>query len=152
MSYKNIEKCVAYNAEEKRYRFRKMINGNLKDYYAKTYEEIMQIKEQVEIVAEKNRKNKFKQKLKDINEGYVYIISDGQFCKIGVANNVDERIKTLQIGNPNKITLLASLLCKNPYTIEKFLHLLFATKHVSGEWYDILFLFNDEDLNDGFTD
>jgi hypothetical protein len=108
-----------------------MINGNIKDYYAKTYEEILQIKEQVEKIAEKNRKSKFKQKVKDINEGYVYIVSDGHFCKIGVANNnVDRRIKDLQTGNPNKIVLLTSLLCKNPYTIEKFLHLLFTLRYL----------------------
>ena len=145
MSYKNIEKGIAYNAEEKRYRYRKMINYKRKDYYAKTYEEIIQIKEQVEKIAEKNQKSKFKQKLKDISEGYVYIVSDGRFCKIGVANdNIDGRIKSLQTGNPNKITLVTSLLCKNPYAIEKFLHMLFSTRRVSGEWYDILDLFENE--------
>lgn len=145
MSYTYLEKCIDYNAETKNYRLRKMIDGKRKDYYAKSYEEIIQIKEQVEKVEKKKEKNKFKQKLNDINEGYIYIVSDGHFCKIGVANdNVDERIKGLQTGNPNKIILLTSLLCKNPYTIETFLHSLFSTKHIHGEWYDILELFEEK--------
>ena len=122
-----------------------MIDGKRKTYYAKTYEEIIHIKEKIEWVAEKNKKSKFKQKINDIDEGYVYIVSDGNFCKIGVTNdNMDKRIKKLQTGNPNKIVLLTSLLCKKPYTTESFLHSLFKTKHVYGEWYDILDLFEEE--------
>lgn len=145
MSYTYIEKYIDYNDETKNYRLRKTIDGKRKDYYAKSYEEIKQIKEQLEKVEKKKEKNKLKQKLNDINEGYVYIVSDGHFCKIGVSNDdVNERIKKLQTGNPNKITLLTSLLCKKPYTIESFLHSLFVTKHVHGEWYDILDLFEGE--------
>lgn len=147
MAYQRIEEGINYNTETKLYRYRKTIDGKRKEYYAKTYEEIIQIKKKVNDLIEKRQKSIFKQKINDISEGYVYIASDGNFCKIGVTDNdVNTRIKKLQTGNPNKITLLTSIACKHPYTIESFLHSLFVTKHIHGEWYDIL------DLFEGVTD
>lgn len=73
------------------------------------------------------------------NNGYVYFVSDGKYVKIGVATGtVEERLKALQTGNPNKLVVLNSLLVDNPFEVESNYHLLFKNKHINGEWFDIL--------------
>ena len=39
---------------------------------------------------------------------YVYLVTDGLAYKIGVTNNLEQRVSQLQTGNPNKIRLIAS--------------------------------------------
>ena len=62
MAYQRIEEGINYNTETKLYRYRKTIDGKRKEYYAKTYEEIIQIKKKVNDLIEKRQKSIFKQK------------------------------------------------------------------------------------------
>ena len=73
---------------------------------------------------------------------YVYFIQEGKgnhgHIKIGKSRNVNERLKSLQTGNPRKLTLMASIRCKtanDAYRLEKKLHKKFKSHHVRGEWF-----------------
>lgn len=63
-----------------------------------------------------------------MNKGYVYLLmsvdsSDEITYKIGITRrDINKRIKELQTGNGNKITLLKSYRTKNFLKVERFLH------------------------------
>lgn len=63
-------------------------------------------------------------------------------CKIGRSKNVRERISSLQIGNPNKITLIAQYECYNSVGLESIAHKKYENHCVGGEW----FKFTDSEL------
>lgn len=70
--------------------------------------------------------------------GYgVYLITDGEYVKIGVAKDVFARIQDLQIGNARKLTLIIYEKFANAYEIECMLHSKFSNKRIIGEWFDI---------------
>ena len=79
--------------------------------------------------------------------GYVYLIkeeeSDDNKYKIGMTNKtLEERMNSLQIGNPNKLVLIDYYQSKNPRDIEKTLHNLLRNKNILREWFDL----NDDDV------
>lgn len=70
-----------------------------------------------------------------------YFISDGEYVKIGISNNVRYRMSMMQTGNAKKLLLLACF--DFPFrdlaaTTERLLHIKYKNKRISGEWYDIL--------------
>lgn len=81
----------------------------------------------------------------------IYIISDGSlFVKIGKADDVDKRIKTLQCGNPNQLLCLMQIKVYDTKKIvdpdihlEQSLHRFYANHRVylndgtPTEWFDI---------------
>lgn len=79
--------------------------------------------------------------LDDDNFGsIVYFISDGEFVKIGKADNVEKRLKTLQTGNPKPLKILKTIPCnsaKEAYDLEFFFHALLKDHKSNGEWYKL---------------
>lgn len=74
----------------------------------------------------------------------LYLISDGEFVKIGVSSDPEYRKSILQIGSSRELSLLASF--SGAEKEEKELHKKFAEKHERGEWFklsseDVLFIF-----------
>lgn len=70
----------------------------------------------------------------------VYFISDGEFCKIGKADNVDVRLKQLQTSNAKPLFVIGYIPCKNPTSAlrkEDAFHMKFSKSKASGEWYKI---------------
>ena len=68
----------------------------------------------------------------------VYLITDNNgFTKIGVANDADARLKELQTGNANKLTILRVFFLRrvNDYDIEKALHFRYKDCRACGEWF-----------------
>jgi len=65
----------------------------------------------------------------------VYIITDGDVCKIGVTTNLIHRLKCLQSGYPKPLKVLAC--CSGSYNLEKKLHEMFNDHHRLGEWFDL---------------
>ena len=55
--------------------------------------------------------------------------------KIGIATNVQKRMKQLQTGCPYPIELFAAVKCIDPRTIEKDLHLMLDFYRQQGEWF-----------------
>lgn len=84
-------------------------------------------------------------------EGYVYLLTstdiNGEISyKIGITkNDIKKRIKQLQTGNPNEITLHSFYKTKHYKLLEKWLHRKFNTKktEMHNEW----FFLNIEDVN-----
>lgn len=74
------------------------------------------------------------------NEGYIYLISDGTYTKIGKTSGCPlKRLRSLQTGNPNKLTLLHVIACSSPIEIvERRLHDMLWQHRVHrmrGEWF-----------------
>ena len=74
---------------------------------------------------------------------YVYFIQEGKgkcgSIKIGKSKDVAKRLKSLQTGNPRKLTLMALIKCKTPndaHRLEGKFHLMFKTDGVRGEWFN----------------
>lgn len=71
---------------------------------------------------------------------YVYFILDlaSNAIKIGKANDIDDRISTLQTGNPNLLSLIHYVECQTEeqsFYLEKKYHKIFKHLHLSGEWF-----------------
>lgn len=74
-------------------------------------------------------------------KSFVYFISDGEKVKIGKANNVESRLKSLQTSHAKELSLIKCIKCKNEesaYKKEKQLHKKFDEFRITGEWFDIL--------------
>ena len=73
--------------------------------------------------------------------GYIYLImesSDEEKYKIGRTNqNIEERMRNLQTGNPNELTLISYYETKYPIMLEKMLHIKFKSKNILNEWFDL---------------
>lgn len=64
----------------------------------------------------------------------VYFISDEQgYIKIGVARNVDSRLKSLQTASRQELTLVGAV--EGSYKDERRYHQMFADLRVRGEWF-----------------
>ena len=72
------------------------------------------------------------------NKSYVYFITDGEYVKIGVSNNVLKRIASLQTANARVLRLLDYKSSSDPYQLEDELHHKYRKYLVHYEWYNIL--------------
>jgi hypothetical protein len=68
----------------------------------------------------------------------VYLIrgNDGRY-KIGIAKNPKQRIRQLQTGNSDELTLIETYQSENASKIETALHNRFSHVRQSGEWFDL---------------
>lgn len=70
--------------------------------------------------------------------GYVYIVkTDDNFYKVGITNNVKNRIRGLQTSNPKKLELVGSFYSKDYQGLESHLHGKFDKHRRSGEWFEL---------------
>lgn len=63
----------------------------------------------------------------------VYFITDGEFIKIGKANDPNQRLSELQTGNPKSLWIIKQI--KGDEKQERMLHQVFKTWHHRGEWF-----------------
>lgn len=63
----------------------------------------------------------------------LYFITDGEYVKIGRANNVYKRLAQLQTGNPKALWVLAVI--KDKGMNESWVHKTLSQYRVSNEWY-----------------
>jgi predicted GIY-YIG superfamily endonuclease len=70
---------------------------------------------------------------------YVYLISDinSYTYKIGISNNPEKRIKTLQTGNDKTLKIIHKVLCENYNDVETALHNQYNFLRVNGEWFEL---------------
>lgn len=81
-----------------------------------------------------------RRKLIEDTEYCVYFITDGSYIKIGIAASIPSRVKQLQTGNPNKLSVLYLIDVKSQkeaLKIEQQYHNYFSSKRKLGEWFDI---------------
>lgn len=75
--------------------------------------------------------------------GYIYLfesVSDVIQYKIGYTKNkktLKKRVKQLQTGNPNKITIINFFPTIHKRKVETTLHNMYSTKRLCGEWFDL---------------
>lgn len=142
-----------YQRQDGTYCYRYTIDGIRQYFYHKDLQYIIALKESNNKVnfkdsysnkiIDKARINKVTKTEKEValifpKKQYVYFISDGRYCKIGVAKDVVKRLGQLQTGNSQKLNLIKVIETHVPYLIEHALHELFKSKRINGEWYDIL--------------
>jgi hypothetical protein len=71
-------------------------------------------------------------------EGVVYVVASDGYWKIGVTyGNVQDRIRSMQTGNPHEISLVWSIRHLQPEQAEARLHAAFDHKRVRGEWFTL---------------
>ena len=71
-------------------------------------------------------------------KGYVYLLTDGEFFKIGVTRgSIEKRIKKLQTGNPDHIAIVNYHLTEYPFKLESALHARHAHQRINNEWFDL---------------
>lgn len=74
-------------------------------------------------------------------DGYVYLIKEttsiDKYYKIGCTrfNDVDRRLRQLQTGNPNSLSLEHAYKTSAPFKLEKMLHNRFSSLRCHGEWF-----------------
>ncbi len=70
---------------------------------------------------------------------FVYLLqsSESGLYKIGVSKNPVKRIKQLQTGNAEKISMINSYKTDIPFILEKSLKNFYITYHVKGEWFKL---------------
>ena len=68
---------------------------------------------------------------------YVYVIAAGPFVKIGIADNVERRMASIQTGCPYPCNIIHSALVMAAIAsgVEGDLHQQFSHKRTSGEWF-----------------
>ena len=72
------------------------------------------------------------------NAPHLYIISCGDYIKIGSATDVDVRIASIQASNPYRVCVEKVYLNKGP--LEKRIHEKFNQWNHRGEWFDSIIL------------
>lgn len=70
-------------------------------------------------------------------EAFIYLlrIPEKGIYKIGVAKNVERRLKQLQTGNPEPIILVSKFKSERAYKIESILHRRYSLNRIEGEWF-----------------
>ena len=95
---------------------------------------------QLKSLAWKSRRGTAAVNRKGVSVSYVYFIADGEFVKIGKANDVNQRKLSLETGNPRDLVTLGTISCDSEsesYSLEKKLHRHFEPWHHRGEWFII---------------
>jgi hypothetical protein len=67
--------------------------------------------------------------------GFIYIMQAGQWYKIGRTRDLHERLRLLGTIPPFPASILHAFGCQDTYAAEGYLHRLFASKRVRGEWF-----------------
>ena len=68
---------------------------------------------------------------------HIYLITDGEFFKIGRAIDVDKRLSDLQLGNPKTLSLVFYAPVGNASKVESHLHRLYSYKLIHREWFSL---------------
>lgn len=88
----------------------------------------------------------------------LYLIrgNNGKY-KIGIAKNPKKRLKQLQTGNPELLTIIETYQTNNASKIEKALHNRYSHLRKEGEWFELsvrnecLFLDECKEIDDNFN-
>lgn len=66
----------------------------------------------------------------------VYLITDGEYVKVGIAKNVQNRRNELQTSNPKTLRIAATIEYGG-IELEHKLHTKYAKYHARGEWFKL---------------
>ena len=86
---------------------------------------------------------------------YVYFLRSGECIKIGKANNIRKRLKTIQTSNPYRVELLTFVKCDSEdqaFELEAYFHEKFKEHRTNGEWFRLFIEDNDNSISTMFTE
>lgn len=72
---------------------------------------------------------------KEGKQGYVYLITDGEYLKIGYSVNPPKRVAELQTGNARLLSLVGTI--EGTEEDERLLHAKYARHNVLQEWFEL---------------
>ncbi len=78
-------------------------------------------------------------KVKNVSKYYVYLISSGDFIKIGYSNSPGSRLRELQVGNPRLLSMIGQSVFSDRVGAksgEASLHKRYRAYKARGEWFD----------------
>lgn len=82
--------------------------------------------------------NRFSNSIECCDSSNVYLISDNNGSyKIGKSNDVYKRLKALQTGTNNNLSIVKFIPVRFSFKIEKFLHDMFYSHRNNGEWFSL---------------
>lgn len=68
---------------------------------------------------------------------YLYLIRSDKYTKIGIASSCDNRVNSLQTGNPHALFVEGYYKVGDGNWVESALHAIYKNQRVRGEWYDL---------------
>lgn len=92
----------------------------------------------------KSKKGEIQNEVSITENEYIYLITDGNFFKVGVAKNVEDRLHGLQLGNPNKLSVFCYACTTESKKVERYLHKRYKHKLIHREWFS----FKIDELNE----
>jgi hypothetical protein len=77
------------------------------------------------------------EKYKRYGGRYLYLIRCNEFYKIGIAYDIDNRLNSLQTGNPYELDILFAVKISGAEKVEELLHNYFKDKRIFREWFKL---------------
>lgn len=102
------------------------------------------VDEHTQKMDEEAKNQKFEEKERVKESGYIYILSDGDLFKIGKTKNPRSRFKKYLTENPRQLSRVFCLKVSDYSMVENILHEKFAVKRHSREW----FYLSDRDIGE----
>lgn len=66
---------------------------------------------------------------------YVYVAESNGYHKIGKTKDVQQRLSSLQTGNPHTVRIVKTYKVKDAFHMESYLHKVLSNTRVGGEWF-----------------
>jgi len=82
--------------------------------------------------------SKTAKKLNNDGPTFVYLIGNENIVKMGKADNPEQRLKTIQTGNPYPLKILDTIECEHQeegFRLERLLHKKCKEHRLKGEWF-----------------
>lgn len=68
---------------------------------------------------------------------WIYGIKSGDLIKIGVANNLDNRLREMRLLNPHPVRVVLKRRVPNAFIIEREMHRILAEFAIGREWFKV---------------